>query len=453
VTSLRYPQLSGLGRNPAAPDDVLVRLAAHPAGRHGITMRRGIGPVADGVVEALLAQCDKPTAFSLHLIEMSPAMRHRIGEHPDPAIRNAYIDFVHNAVNRQVRLPVESLEKCYGLPRAVLVQDLDPKLRAMVAYGWWDRPMPVQERLLADPDPRVRAAVTQTERPGIPPQWWDRCLADPATRANAARYVPMPQNRFVELVDTGDDELIRAVATNPHLSAEMVGMLLDREDPFVRVPVAYSRHVDADTRDRLLALVEADRAAGNIDAAVALDYAAPALRWLPATPLAQRLAYLDSPHVPLRLALAGCRDLPPQAWDQLDNDPNVSVRRAAARRPDTPAPVLERLVRANGEVFHVRPLLVEHPNFPRHRLRTLVDEPDPQVRYVALQDADLPTDLLARLVEEPSLRHGVAEHPRASADLLEQLLTDPDPPVADAAAANPALPRSQMHRILIDAGL
>ena len=41
MTSLDHPQLSGLGRNPAAPQDVLVRRAAHAAGRHGISLLRG----------------------------------------------------------------------------------------------------------------------------------------------------------------------------------------------------------------------------------------------------------------------------------------------------------------------------------------------------------------------------------------------------------------------------
>ncbi|MFI0454300.1 hypothetical protein [Actinomadura sp. 6N118] len=82
------------------------------------------------------------------------------------------------------------------------------------------------------------------------------------------------------------------------------------------------------------------------------------------------------------------------------------MRRAAARRSDTPPEVLERLVRAHGDVLHIEPLLVEHPNFPRHRLRTFVDEPDPRVQYLALRDPELPVTTLQRLAaaSEPFLR-------------------------------------------------
>ncbi|MEU8621639.1 hypothetical protein [Streptomyces sp. NPDC048623] len=52
MTSLSHPQLSGLGRNPAAPEDLLVRLAAHSSGRGGLSSRHGRLP--DAVVEALL---------------------------------------------------------------------------------------------------------------------------------------------------------------------------------------------------------------------------------------------------------------------------------------------------------------------------------------------------------------------------------------------------------------
>ncbi|GHI24393.1 hypothetical protein Shyd_57640 [Streptomyces hydrogenans] len=40
----------------------------------------------------------------------------------------------------------------------------------------------------------------------------------------------------------------------------------------MRVAVALSRHVDAETRERLYALVEAERADGSIEAEVALSW-------------------------------------------------------------------------------------------------------------------------------------------------------------------------------------
>ncbi|MGW1013209.1 hypothetical protein ACWD4X_24615 [Streptomyces termitum] len=453
MTNLRHPRLSGLGRNPSAPEDVLVRLAAHQAGRDGMSRRRG--RLSDAVVEALLAHGDGRTAVGLHGDRISPKMRRRIAEHPDPAIRDAYADFIRDMVRRAVAVGIRDLEEVHGLPREALVGAPDPDLRLAVAQSWHDRPLAVQVALLADTDARVRAAATRHRDPGVPPEWRDRCLADPAARANTARHAPLTREWFERLARSGEEEVRQAVADNPHLSAEMVARLLDSTDPCVRISVARSRHVDAGTRDRLYALVEAERAAGSVMAEVALTWHGAEPDWLCDVPLDERLAYLDCPHTVFRRVLASCPDLPAEAWRRLDDDPDLTVRRTAARRPDAPPEVLERLVRAHGDVRHVRPLLVEHPNFPRAALRTFTDAPDPRVRFLALEDPELPLRCLRRLATaaEPFLRGGVARHPAATEPLLDELLSDPDPHVADHAAAHPALRPARMRRILAEAGL
>ncbi|MFF4275215.1 hypothetical protein [Streptomyces sp. NPDC001536] len=453
MTNLHHPRLSGLGRNPAAPEDVLVRIAAHRAGRHGMSMRRG--PMTDAVVEALLKHDDGDVMTTLRTEQISPAMRRRIATHPNPAIRDARADFVRHLVEFGTTVVLRDLEEVYGQPLASLAAAPDPKLRAAVAGSWYDRPAEVQTAFLADPDPGVRAAATQHKQPGVPPEWWDRCVADPATRGNVAWYIPLTWDQFTQLMETGDEDIQRAVAGNPHLSAEMVTRLLDLDDPLVRVAVAQSRHVDDATRDRLYALVEARRADGDIDAKVAMSWNFSEPDWMHDAPLDERLSYLDCPHAIFRRVLARSRDLPEEAWRRLDDDPDVSVRRAAARRADAPPEVLERLVRAHGDVHHHRPQLVEHPNFPRHALRTFVDESTPNVRYLALQDPELPVPALQELAaaEEPFLRRGVARHPNITDALLDRLLSDPDPNVADDAAANPVLRPTVMDRILTEAGL
>ncbi|MDR6978313.1 hypothetical protein J2X68_005039 [Streptomyces sp. 3330] len=407
------------------------------------------------MVAALLTHGDGDTAVGLHGDRVSPEMRRRIAEHPDPAIRDAYADFVRGMVDREVPIGIDDLEEAYGRPRTALVGATSPSLRAAVARAWHDRPLAVQVELLADPDPQVRAVATEHKQPGVPPEWRERCLADPATRLNVARYVPLTSEQFAQLMRSGEEKVRRAVAGNPHLSAEMVARLLDSDDPLVRVAAAQSRHVDAGTRDGLYDLVQAERADGSIEAEVALHWNFAEPEWLREAPLNERLTYLDSRYTTFRCVLASCHDLPEEAWRRLDNDPELVVRRAAARRPDTPPEVLERLVRAHGDVFHIRPLLVDHPNFPRHMLRTFVDEPSPNVRYLALQDPELPVPDLQQLAAaaEPFLRRGVARHPNITTELLEHLLSDPDPQAADEAAANSALWPTQMYRILTAAGL
>ncbi|MGW1269711.1 hypothetical protein [Streptomyces sp. NPDC002491] len=453
MVHLKQPRLSGLGRNPAAPADVLVRLATHRAGRHGLATRKGQLP--DAVVEALLTHGGRDSAVLLHGGRISPAMRHWMAEHPDPAIRDAHADFVRTMVERGVPIGIENLVEAYGRPPAELAAASDPKLRATVAEAWRDRPMAVQLALLTDPDPGVRAAATKAERPGVPPEHYARCLADPAAQANVARTLPLTPDQFARLLEVGNKTVLHAVAGNPNLTADMVIQLQDRADPSVRIAVAFSRHVTPETRDRLLALVEAEKAAGSVDACVALDWSPYEPNWLRDAPLAERLTYLDCPHAVFRRVLAAGRDLPDEAWQRLDDDPDVSVRRAAARRPDAPPQVLVRLLRAHGEVFHIRPLLVDHPNFPRQALRGFVDEPDPRVRVLALEDPELPVSVLRRFAdsEEGFLRAGAARHPAVTAELLGRLLADPEPRVADDAAANPVMPRAQMDRILTEAGL
>jgi hypothetical protein len=92
MVHLKQPQLSGLALNPSAPEEFLVCLATHAAGRHGLSLRKGQLP--DAVVEALLTYGGGRSAVRLHGNRVTPAMRLRIAEHPDPAIRNAYADFV-----------------------------------------------------------------------------------------------------------------------------------------------------------------------------------------------------------------------------------------------------------------------------------------------------------------------------------------------------------------------
>ncbi|MDX2701778.1 hypothetical protein PV350_02845 [Streptomyces sp. PA03-6a] len=453
MTSLTHPRLSGLGSNPAASGDVLVRLAAHAAGRHGVELRAD--RLADEVVEALLAHGGGDSAVLLRRDLISPRMRRRIAGHPDAAIRDAHADFVRSMVDRGVPIGIDALEEVYGERRTALAGAPDPKLRAAVARTWWERPVEVQVAMLADPDPQVRAAATRHERPGVPPEWWDRCLADPATRANVACHVPLTGEQFLALMRDGDEDARQAVAGNPHLTADMVARLLDADDPVVRFVAAQSRHVDRGTRDRVYASVEAESAGGSMGADLALSWPVAPPHWLREVPLEERLTYLDCRHVAFRRVLASCRDLPEEAWQRLDDDPDLNVRRIAARRPDTPPEVLERLVRAHGDEFRVRPPLVEHPHFPRHTLRTFADEPDARVRYVALQDPELPRPLLERLAaaEESFLRQAVARHPNITDALLERLLRDPDPEVVHRAAANPVLRPERMHRILADAGL
>ncbi|MFD9477635.1 hypothetical protein [Streptomyces nojiriensis] len=151
-------------------------------------------------------------------------MRRRIAEHPDPAIHDAYADFVRTMVERGVPMSVEDLVEAYDRVPTELAAASDPRVRAMVAATWRDRPITVQ-LALTDPDPGVRAAATRSEHPGVPDGHYERCLADPAVQANIARRLALTSDQFARLLATGGEAVLHAVAGNPHLTADMVTYL------------------------------------------------------------------------------------------------------------------------------------------------------------------------------------------------------------------------------------
>lgn len=308
--------------------------------------------------------------------------------------------------------------------------------------------------LLTDPDPAVRAAASQGH-PHVPIELHATCVADPATRANVASYAELTPEQAMALATDSDDHVREQAAQNPALTAEAVAVLVADPHPFVRGNIVLHRLVDAETRDRLYAQLAAEAAAGNIDAEVALEWNFLEPDWVRDAPPADRCSYVESRHVVFRRAVAGSHELPDEAWQRLDEDPDWRVRRRAAMRPDAPPALLERIAREAGdEEKHERSLL-DHPNFPRAVLPDLADEPEPRARRMALKDPALPRRLLARLCVDPDdyVRRAAASHTGVDDELFTLLLTDPDDDVVANAAANPSLSVGRMYRILADADL
>lgn len=336
-----------------------------------------------------------------------------------------------------------------------MAADPDPAVRAAVADAWWERPVDVHVALLTDAEPAVRAAAARRGQPPVPVELHVSCLSDPATRAHVAHFVQLTPELGMNLATARNDEVRGAAARNPTLPAEAVARLVADPDPMVRAIIAQHRLVDAQTRDRLYEQLAEEVKAGSVAAEAALEWNFLEPDWVCEEPLPARLVYLESPHVVFRRALARSRDLPPEAWQRLDVDPDWRVRRYAAMRPDVPPSVLERLVREYGDGGPFRPGLVEHPNFPREVLLSFVDAAEPRLRRLALHDTGLPRPLLVRLVTDPDthVRRTAAGHSGLDEELLTVLLADEDTDVVANAAANEALPVWWMYQILSAAGL
>lgn len=446
-------RLLGLARNPSAPQDVLVRLAHSARAAREMSWRRETLP--DPVAIEILAHRDPSAVLHLGRQRVSRAILDRIAADDDERIRNARGDFVRGMIERSTFVHIDDLEEALGRPRALLAADPDPVVRAAVADAWWERPADVHVALLTDAVPAVRAAAARRGQPSVPLELQGFCLADPATRAHLAHYAQLTPELGMSLATDPDDEVRQAAARNPALPAEAVARLVTDSDPGVRGNIAQHRLVDAQTRDRLYVQLTEEAKAGSVEAQVALEWNFLEPDWVCEEPLPARLAYLESPHVVFRRALARSRDLPPEAWQRLDGDPDWRVRRYAAMRPDASPAVLERFVREHGDGGPFRPGLVEHSNFPREVLPSFVDAADPRVRRLALHDAGLPQPLLARLAADPDVyvRRAAAGHPGLDEELFTVLLDDEDVDVVANAAANEALPVRWMRQILEAAGL
>lgn len=446
------PGLCGLARNPAAPDDVLVRLARYARAAHEMSHRRQT--LSDPVVTEILAHRNPSSVLHLGRSRVSAAMLARIAADPDPAIRDARSSVFRDWVKGGLLTGIEDVEEVFGQPIAVLAGNPDPEVRTAVARAWWARSADIHTMLLTDPDSAVRAAASRG-RPHVPAELHTTCLADPATRANVASYAELTPEQAMALATDSDDHVRDQAALNPALTAEAVAVLVADPHPFVRGNIVMHRLVDAETRDRLYAQLAAEAAAGTIDAEVALEWNFHEPYWVRDEPLPARLSYVESQHVVFRRAVAGSHPLPEAAWQRLDEDPDWLVRRRAAMRPDAPPALLERIAREAGDDDRHQRSLLDHPNFPREVLPDLADEPEPRARRMALKDPALPRRLLARLCVDPDdyVRRAAASHSGVDDELLTLLLADRDDDVVANAAANPALPVERMYDILTAAGL
>ncbi|MGC7094034.1 hypothetical protein ACPZ19_05175 [Amycolatopsis lurida] len=395
--------LAGLAANPAAPPDVLCRLAARRPAAVRIAWRQANLP--DTVVERLLAIGDSTIALALDSSRQSPATRRRIAEHPE--MREARSRFSD------------------GL--AGLVHHEDPVLREAVAVTGDDMPVASRRKL----------------------------LADEATLGKVASYATLTAEA-VRTCLAGEEDLRAKVAVNPTLPAAARDRLAQDPSPYVRSRVLLRQDLAEERRRQLHAVLLAERENdfGDVDIALTLlDHDEPS--WLPSRPLSERISHLESSIPCFRRCAARSADLPTDVVRRLHAHEDVQVRRIVAARADTPGDVLERLVSEHGEHPKFRPRITEHPNFPPEAFTRLATNDDARRRVLAAAGADLPTEVITALACDPDafVRSAAARHRRIPVLVLDTLLTDGSPDVAKAAGANPALPVDRMRALLDRAGL
>ncbi|MGC4948035.1 hypothetical protein ACLQ2N_17805 [Streptomyces sp. DT224] len=476
-------RLAGLALNPAAPDDVLLRLlAGESAAVRMVLCRDRVLP--DAVVDAVVAHPDAYTrSFLARSPYAEPEQRARLVDDPDWFVRAHLADEtlrdkdgapVRPLPDRTIVRIIETYED--DLIGIGLLRQMSPGFRrgtathpvAKVRKKWggvhWDVLAPwARAALLADPDPGVREAAARSHR-------MHERLRDPDAvredlpdgpchaRWRLLMYGALAPDVAAAALDTDD---AWSVAGNTSTPAETVALLAGHADPRVRIRVAERTDlapalrralaVDPDPGVRLAlsvhpALTEAERAAIDYEVPEDEDDRHPPFAHADPDPARLRRD-ARSGHPCLRRRAAREPGLPADLMAKLADDPDLGVRVLLCRNhPDVPAALLLRtFLEYTGP--H-RWYLTRRPGFPRAGLARFADAEEPAVRRLALLDPRLVPEAADRLTRDPDplVRADAARHPRLPQARLTALLDDAE--LAPRAAANPALPLATMNALL-----
>ncbi|MEW2553484.1 hypothetical protein AB0957_17335 [Streptomyces zhihengii] len=460
-----------IGFNPAAPDDLLIRLL--------------------DVETGFLYSCDRPAVLDAAVAHPDPRVRARPAEAFRPALTpGQWVRLVRaerSPVRRlllaerarawDVALPASLYEdlltgparadaaELTGIPAPLLpglATDADPRVRRAVCGRWDDLPAPLREPLLTDADDTVRTAALLAHHRSVPmPREVLATLPDRQGALEECRFAPALE---AELVRDGDEEARRTLAGNPRLGARAVAVLA--QDPSGAVRAAVALRAD---------LGEEQRAAVRHDFdPTTLCHPLPWVESLHGDPGAMRRLAASS-HPLVRRSVARARRLPPDVVEALARDEDRVVRLFLAEACDDapPAMLLEVWSWWDGSFSHPdRPR--SHPRFPRTGLLRHAGDPRGRMRRLVLDDPESTPADVARLARDPEaeVRCRAAEDPRLSPADAVRLLNDPadsvrrtatrtarlparvlagllhDRATASDAVTNPAIPVPVLHRIL-----
>ncbi|WP_328777963.1 hypothetical protein OHT68_00585 [Streptomyces canus] len=439
----------GIGSNPAATDELLIRLL--------------------DVDEGFLHGCDRPVILDAAVAHPDPRVRSRpadtfrpkltsdqwvrlVRAEPSPSRR---VLWAERACIWGAELPGDLYDDLLagpsraqaaelpGLPAhhlPSLAADADPRVRATACARWEDLGAPLRARLLADTDDAVRTAALLAHHTSVPmPREVFTALPDPRRALERCRLAPELE---AELVRDGDAEVRRALAANPSLGAP--GVAVVAEDPQDDIRSAVALRPD---------LTEEQRAAVRHDFdPTSMSHTLPWVEDLHGDANAMRQLAASS-HPLVRRSVARARHLPPDVVVRLAQDEDRVVRLFLAEScEDAPADMLLEVWRWwEGSFSHPdRPH--SHPNFPRTGLLRYTADPRGRMRRLALDDPESTPADVARLARDPEaeVRRRAAEDPRLSPADAVRLLNDPEAYVRGTAVRNPRLPARVLAGLLHD---
>ncbi|MDN3021734.1 PE-PGRS family protein [Streptomyces sp. S.PB5] len=436
----------GLSLNPATPAELRPLLASAYGSSYAI-----YGRLPTESVDALLDDPEWKTRLrAVEHQKLTPGQWARViaGEESE---RHRWI-LTMVAADHRVELTEDTCRRLAADPSA-RVRSEAARLTAL--------PVDLALTLTADPDGSVRATACQTAWPRLDACARELLLADPhgVVRARARllhhQEHPMPRPVFeaVEvsevrtkaletcllerelaehLVRHGEYQERRALAENPRLDLDLVLLLAEDPDAYVRSAVA--QRADLTEEQRAAVDFEFDPKVHywDLDWVVALHEDEDAMRRLAA-----------SAHPLVRRSVARARRLPPDVVERLARDEDRVVQLFLAEScDDAPADMLLSVWKWWDGSLTAPDRPRGHPNFPRHGLLRYADDPSPRMRRLALDDPESTPELVERLSRDPSkeVRYRAATDPRLSAAAAARLLQDPHEDVRHAAALHPQLP-------------
>ncbi len=439
----------GIGFNPAAPDELLIRLL--------------------DVSEGFLHDCDRPAVLDAAVAHPDPRVRSQPADTFRPKLtsdqwvrliraepsQSRRVLWAEHACAWGVELPGDLYDDLLagpsraqaaelpGLPThhlPSLAADADPRVRATACAHWEDLTVPLRKRLLADTDDAVRTAALLAHHTGVPmPREVFNELPAPQRALEQCRIEPGLE---AELVRDEDVEVRRALAGNPRLGAPSVAVLA--QDPYDDIRSVVALRPD---------LTEEQRASVRYDFDPTLmSHTLPWVESLHGDADAMRRLAVSS-HPLVRRSVARARHLPPDVVARLARDEDRTVRLFLAEScDDAPTEMLLEVWRWwDGSFSHPdRPR--GHPNFPRTGLLRYAADPSGRMRRLALDDPESTPADVARLARDPEaeVRRRAAVDSRLPPADAVRLLNDPTSHVRAAAIRNPQMPARVLAGLLHD---
>ncbi|MFG2142909.1 PE-PGRS family protein [Streptomyces sp. NPDC048696] len=442
----------GLALNPSTPDDLCARLIGLS---HYLLWRRLPAAVVEAAivhperkVRQLLAEvqpCLTPEQWT-RLILGERETRHRWiltllaadrrAELTDTAYEQLAADpsaHVRKEAARLHALPVRIL--------AGLTADDDASVRALACSRAWPHlDTSARRGLLQDPSDKVRMeALFQHHQEHPMPR---SVFETEALKDGAVDTCRLERGLAEHLAHHGEPAQRRALACNPHLDPDLVGLLAQDADVNVRSVVAKRSDLTEEQRAGIPIVFDPRGHSHSLDWVTALHEDPEAMR---------RLA--SSSHPLVRRSVARARHLPPDVVELLARDDDRVVQLFLAEScDDAPADMLLRVWQWWTGSLTTPDRPHGHPNFPRRDLLRYADEQNPRMRQLALDDPDSTAELVERFSRDSDeeVRHRAASDPRLTPESAVRLLDDPHERVRRAAARHPGLPARVLIRLLRD---